>query len=127
MEVHGLDYIKINQCIGKPYDLQSDVPRSFNCWTLITHLYPQAPSFEPSKLKEYIELFNKQKDSLSWVEHDKPQIGDIILFAKTNYYSHAGVVVDFNKILHASKVGVVIESLDMLKLHYKNQRYYRWQ
>ena len=127
MEVQGLDYIKINKTIGKPYALQSDAPNSFNCWTLITHLYPQAPSFEPSELKEYIELFNKEKDTLSWVEHDEPQLGDIILFAKNNYFSHAGVLVDFNKVLHASSVCVVIESLDTLKLYYQKQRYYRWQ
>lgn len=129
MEVQGLNYLKIKEALGKPYSLE-DKDGHFNCWSLINYIYPHSPSFEPTQLKEYIDLFNKQQIELSesiWEEVDEPKEGDIILFAKNNYYSHAGIYLGAKKVLHASRQGVLIESLDMLKYHYKNKRFYRWQ
>lgn len=123
MGIHGIDHI-----IGKPYSLQSDPPRSFNCWSLITYLYPKAPDFTPDALREYVELFNQEKDDLPWDSVADPEPGDVLLFAKNDYFSHAGILVDSTRVLHArDKIGVVIEGLNMLRLRYKNIKAYRWR
>jgi len=131
MEVHRLNYLDIVETIGKPYKLESNPPYTFNCWSLIHYLQPHAPSFEPEKLKEYIEIFNDQPEKLEdnqrWVEVDEIKEGDVLLLGKNNYYTHAGIFLYGNKMLHAKdKAGVVIESLNMVKLRYKNIKAYRW-
>ena len=132
MEVYGINYLKIARIIGKPYKLDSVPPETFNCWTLIGFVYPQAPSFEPEELKEFIKMFNEQPEKLeknrTWTEVERPIEGDIILFAKNNYYSHAGIFLEPDRVLHANETsGVIIEAFSMLKLRYKNIKAYRWQ
>lgn len=126
MGVYGLNYLKIKEAIGKPYSLDYKVDH-FNCWTLINYIYPHSPLFSPKEMREYIKLFNEQKQNLSWIEVENKQEGDIILLAKNNFFSHAGIYLKNNKLLHATdKAGVVIEDFNMIKLKYKNIKAYRW-
>lgn len=126
MEIHRFN--NLANIISKPYKLtDSKPPHSFNCWSLITYLYPDAPDFKPDKIKEYVKLFNENKDTLAWIEVSEPKYGDIILMAKNDYYSHAGVYLDKKRIIHAKhNVGVVIEPINMVKLSFKNIKVYRW-
>ena len=121
----------IKDVIGKPYDIDSNPPYTFNCWTLITHLIPNAPNYTDKSLLSIARQFKKQEAIFKikgvWVEVSEFIDNDIILFAQKNTFTHAGIYLKNDRILHAkNQAGVVIEPIRILKMSFRKVKGYRW-
>jgi len=121
----------IKDVIGKPYALESNPPESFNCWTLVSYLIPNAPQYTDQSLLSIAKQFKKQEAIFRakglWVQVFDFQDNDIMLFAQKDTFTHAGIYLEHDKILHAKEgAGVVIEPLKLLKMQFRNIKGYRW-
>jgi len=105
-----IDYDKIEELIGKPYDAQD-----FHCWTLVEELVPNAPKVEVIGGSYRLAKggFERNAETIAdkvEVQGD-PQEGDIILVGSKKSLIHAGVLlIDSGNrlVIHNDKDGVHI-------------------
>ena len=116
----------VNNLIGKPYN-----KNTFNCWTLIELIVPNAPKvdIEVDSVTTTVKKIDKELkdniDNFTYPNMGEEIEGDIVLFGHgDNMYNHAGVYYN-NIIIHNDTQGVRTEKYDIMKNKYKNVKILR--
>ena len=114
---------KINSVIGNTYDYSSA-----NCWDLVMLLNANAPKIDEvhesifSTAKKFKDYENENRDKCRMVL--LPNDGDIVILGNGGLYTHAGIYYA-DGVVHASKSGVIWQSLYTIKKLFSKQRAYR--
>jgi len=108
----------VNRLIGLPYDAYKA-----HCWHLVEELIPTAPKLEGTakSLTASVRHFESElhKHTLTEVKDENYKDRDIVILGRNNIYFHAGVYYD-GGVIHASREGVVYQSMSSIKLLYTN-------
>ena len=110
----------ISRFVGIPFKEKGREFDGVDCWGLVYLIYKKLkkvklPTFVNSYTladKNEIEHLVKS-EKLNWIEVERPEIYDIVLFKIAGKESHVGIYLGRRKFIHSlENVGVVIESLD---------------
>jgi cell wall-associated NlpC family hydrolase len=98
--------------VGTPYRFGGNTPESgFDCSGLIGHIYQTRAGLVPPRTVEKLNAWGQS------VSLDKVRSGDLVLFAKGDVATHAGIYVGEGRFVHAPSSGGEVR-LDQLNSKY---------
>lgn len=123
-----IDYSK---WIGVPFEWAGE----YDCWTLAKAVLAEngivLPEYDYTKedLDNISQSVSAATETSNWLEVAIPEPLDVILLGANNFFTHIGVYVGDDKLLHTTpRTGALVQRLSRIKAlgPYRQWRAYRW-
>jgi cell wall-associated NlpC family hydrolase len=112
--------------IGTPFVWGGrDPAHGLDCWGLVLQLVPGLPDYSAADQAGAQHMMTTLRAEYRRVE--SPQPGDVLILGIGKRPHHAGVLVEPNLVVHASRpLGTVAQPLGLVKQSYPLIEAYRW-
>jgi cell wall-associated NlpC family hydrolase len=125
--------VNFERYIGLEYCPPDKTGNGLNCWELVELVMRQEFNLTPPEVdfKEDHRLatpvFMRELEAWQPVTNGEEQPGDLVLFNMLNIYSHCGIVIDENRMLHIlANRNAVIERFNSMAWTNRLIGFYRW-
>lgn len=113
-----------SEYLGKPWRNGAEGPDAYDCYGLVRAVYwdrygveMPAISADATKVLACLHAARDYSDYGQWEAVTVPQDGDVLLMGSARHPHHVGVLVE-GRVLHSVEgAGVVLQTVDSLKMH----------
>lgn len=119
--------------LGKKFEAGATGPDSFDCWTLVLDWYrencsinlPKSPA-DATSIREVQEASDDFNNADEWEEFLVPVEDCIVLMGRGRYYTHAGIYLGDDLVLHCSAQakGCIVQKLRTLRAQWPKVKFY---